>query len=93
MFKKIVIIEPINMLNIHLEKLNILADEVIYYNDIPKTDDEIIKRIADADAVLLSYTSSINKYVLENTKNLKYIGMCCSLYSKQSANVDIEYAL
>ena len=93
MFKKIVIIEPINMLNIHLEKLNTLADEVIYYKDIPKTDDEIIKRIADADAVLLSYTSSINKYVLENTKNLKYIGMCCSLYSKQSANVDIEYAL
>ena len=89
MFKKLVIIEPINMLPMHVEKLNEIANEVIYYKDIPNNDDEIIKRIDDADAVLLSYTSSINKYVLENSKNVKYIGMCCSLYSPESANVDI----
>ena len=92
MFKKLVIIEPINMLDIHLNKLNELSKEVIYYKDIPTNDDEIIKRIDDADAVLLSYTSSINSYVLENCKNIKYIGMCCSLYSPESANVDIKKA-
>ena len=89
MFKKLVIIEPINMLPMHVEKLNEIAKEVIYYKDIPNNDDEIIKRIDDADAVLLSYTSSINGYVLENVKNVKYIGMCCSLYSPEAANVDI----
>ena len=89
MFKKLVIIEPINMLPMHVEKLNEIAKEVIYYKDIPSNDDEIIKRIDDADAVLLSYTSSINKYVLENCNTIKYIGMCCSLYSPESANVDI----
>ena len=89
MFNKLVIIETINVLPTHIEKLNEIAKEVIYYKDLPTNDDEIIKRIDDADAVLLSYTSSINSYVLEHTKNLKYIGMCCSLYSPESANVDI----
>lgn len=92
MFKKLVIIEPINMLDIHKVKLKNIALEVIEYHDIPQNDDEIIKRIADSDAVLLSYTSNINAYVLDNVKNVKYIGMCCSLYSKESANVDITKA-
>ncbi len=30
--------------------------------------------------------------VLSRCSNLKYVGMCCSLYSKESANVDISYA-
>lgn len=92
MFNKLVIIEKINVLPIHIEKLKEVAKEVIYYTSLPANDDEIIQRINDADAVLLSYNSSINKYVLENCKNIKYIGMCCSLYSKESANVDIEAA-
>lgn len=92
MFKKLVIIEPINMLPMHIEKLKELTNEFIYYKDIPTTDEEKLKRIDDADCVLLSYTSSINGYVLENSKNLKYVGMCCSLYSPEAANVDIKKA-
>ena len=41
---------------------------------------------------LLSYTSSIRREVMERCPNIKYIGMCCSLYSPESANVDIIYA-
>ncbi len=92
MFKKLVIIEPINMLDFHLKELNKYALEINYFKDIPINDEEIIKRINDADAVLLSYTSKIDSYVLENCPNIKYIGMCCSLYSYESANVDIKYA-
>ena len=92
MFRKLVAIEPINIFDKHKEELKMYANEVILYQDMPKNDDEIIKRIADADAVLLSYTSSISSYVLENVKNVKYIGMCCSLYSIESANVDINKA-
>lgn len=89
MFNKLVIIEPINIFDVHKNELTKYAKEVIQYNDMPKDDDEIIDRIDDADAVLLSYTSRINSYVLERVKNVKYIGMCCSLYSVESANVDI----
>ena len=92
MFNKLVIIEPINIFDVHLEQLNDVSKEVVLYSTLPKDDDEIISRIGDADAVLLSYTSSINAYVLEHCKNIKYIGMCCSLYSEESANVDIKKA-
>lgn len=92
MFKKLVAIEPINIFDKHKDELKMYAEEVILYQDMPKSDIEIINRIADADAVLLSYTSSISSYVLENVKNVKYIGMCCSLYSIESANVDIKKA-
>ena len=92
MFNKLVIIESINIPNTHIKKLETIAKEVIYYQNFPSSDEEIIKRIGNADAVLLSYTSHINKQILDNCKNIKYIGMCCSLYSKESANVDIEYA-
>ena len=45
MFKKLVIIEPINMLDFHLKELNKYALEINYFKDIPINDEEIIKRI------------------------------------------------
>ena len=62
------------------------------YPDIPKDDDEIIQRIGDADAVLVSFTTYIGRDVLSKVPNVKYVGMCCSLYAEESANVDIAYA-
>ena len=55
-------------------------------------DDEIVRRIGDADGVLVSYTSRIGREVLERCPQVRYVGMCCSLYSEASANVDIAYA-
>ena len=34
----------------------------------------------------------MGKSVIERCPNIRYIGMCCSLYSEESANVDIAYA-
>ena len=34
----------------------------------------------------------MGKNVIERCPNIRYIGMCCSLYSEESANVDIAYA-
>ena len=89
MFKKIVAIEPVSLIESAVEKLYSYGEEIIFYDDIPKNDEEIIKRIGDADAVLLSYTSSIGSEVLKACPNIEYIGMCCSLYAPESANVDI----
>ena len=79
------------MLKYHLDKLNNYADNIIYYDDIPSSNEEIIKRIDDADCILLSYTTLLTKDILNKCQNLKYIGLCCSLYSKESSNVDINY--
>lgn len=92
MFKKIVAIEPVNFLPTGKEELKKYAEVQVFYDTLPKNDDEIIERIADADAILISYTQIIGKNILEKCPNLKYIGMCCSLYSKFSCNVDITYA-
>lgn len=92
MFKKLVAIEPVSLIEKAEKKLYEYAEEVVLFDDVPENDDEIIRRIGDADAVLLSYTSSIGKNILDSCPNIKYIGMCCSLYSEESANVDIKTA-
>lgn len=92
MFEKLVAIEPVSLVPVAEKELYQYAKEVIMFDDIPADDDEIIRRIGDADGVLLSYTSKINQYVFEHCPNIKYVGMCCSLYSEESANVDIAYA-
>ena len=89
MFEKIVAIEPVKLSPSAQQKLHAYAKEVILFDDVPSGDVEIIRRIGDADAVLLSYTSRIEKSVLEACPAIRYIGMCCSLYSETSANVDI----
>lgn len=92
MFRKLVAIEPVSLIQSAEEKLYDYAKEVVLFDDIPKDDDEIIRRVGDADAVLLSYTSRIEKRVLDACRDIRYIGMCCSLYSEESANVDIRTA-
>lgn len=91
-FKKLVAIEPVSLIPSAEARLSEFADEVIMYPDIPSDDEEIAARISDADAVLLSYTSRLERPALEKCPNVRYIGMCCSLYSPESANVDIRYA-
>ena len=92
MFQKLVAIEPVTLIPSAEQALNKYAKEVILFQDIPSDDNEIAQRIGNADAVLLSYTSQITRSALEQCSNVKYIGMCCSLYSPESANVDINYA-
>lgn len=92
MFKKLVAIEPVSLIREAEKQLQEFAEQVIVFDDIPADQDEVIRRIGDADAVLLSYTSRIDRYVFENCPAIRYVGMCCSLYSKESANVDISWA-
>lgn len=92
MFQKLVAIEPVSLIPSAEQALNKYAKEVILFQDIPSDDNEIAQRIGNADAVLLSYPSRITRSALEQCPNVKYIGMCCSLYSPESANVDINYA-
>lgn len=91
MFDKLVAIEPVSLIASAEKELHNYANEVVLYDNIPTDDKEIIKRIGNADAVLVSYTTKINKEILKQCSNIKYIGMCCSLYSAESANVDINY--
>ena len=92
MFRKLVAIEPVSLVPAAEKELYSYAEEVVMFDDVPADNDEIVRRIGDADAVLLSYTSRIDQYVFEHCPQIRYVGMCCSLYSKESANVDIAWA-
>lgn len=92
MFRKLVAIEPLDMIPAAEEALSSFAREVKLYRDIPSDPDEIIRRIGNADAVLLSYTSTLTREIIARCPDVEYIGMACSLYSPESANVDITYA-
>ena len=92
MFEKLVAIEPVSLIPSAEEELHRYAKEVVLYRDVPASADEMVRRIGDSDAVLLSYTSRMGKEVIAQCPNIRYIGMCCSLYSEESANVDIAYA-
>ncbi len=91
-FKKIVAIEPVSLIPEAEEKLKTLAEEVVMYDDVPQDNDVIAQRIGDADGVLLSYTSRLTAEAMAQCPNIRYVGMCCSLYSPENANVDIRYA-
>jgi len=92
MFKKLVGIEPLGLIPSANKTLESLTDSLVLHTDMPATADAIVERIGDADGVLLSYTTTLTKEILERCPNIKYIGMCCSLYTPESANVDINYA-
>ena len=92
MFEKLVAIEPVSLVPQAEKELLLYARQVKLYEDIPADDEEIVRRIGDADAVLVSYTSQIRRPVIERCPNIRYIGMCCSLCSEESANVDIACA-
>ena len=92
MFKKLVAIEPVNITPECKSELVDYAEELTFYDDMPKDNGEIIRRIGDADAVLVSYTSRIDGEVLKACPGVRYVGMCCSLYAPEAANVDIRTA-
>lgn len=91
-FKKLVAIEPVSLTEWGINEVRKTAKEAVFYDDIPSDDDEIVRRIGDADAVLLSYTSRLTSGAMKRCPGIRYVGMCCSLYSPESANVDIIYA-
>lgn len=91
-FRKLVAIEPVGLVPAVESEVRGMAMESVFHEDIPADDMAVASRIGDADAVLLSYTSRITAEALSRCPNVKYIGMCCSLYSPESANVDIRYA-
>ncbi len=91
-FKKLVEVGPVGLQGWAEKELEQYADEIIRFDTLPQTEAELVERIKDADAILVRTLPLVPASVLSKAQNLKYVGMCCSLYSKESANVDIDYA-
>ncbi len=92
MFQKLVAVEQLNLVPRANDEFAKRAEEYIYYEDIPETEEEVIRRAQDADAILVNLTTQITANIIEHCPKLRYIGMCCSLYDENSASVDIRCA-
>ncbi|MHA6280124.1 NAD(P)-dependent oxidoreductase [Salinimicrobium sp. CAU 1759] len=92
-FQKIVCVDYTKLESWALEELQGLSEEEInVYGDVPGTEEETVKRIGDADAIIVSWKTPISENIVKQCQNLKYIGMACSLYDDASANVAVNYA-
>ena len=92
-FEKIVCVDYTKLEPWALEELQELSEEKIgVYNDVPDSNEELLQRIGDADAVVVSWKTEIPEEVIRQSPNLKYIGMACSLYDDESANVAVNFA-
>lgn len=92
-FRKIVCVDNTKLQPWALEELQQASEEEIkVYEDYPHSKEEILNRIGDADAVIVSWHTQLDEEIIEKCKNLKYIGMACSLYDDASANVAVQFA-
>lgn len=92
MFEKLVAVED-TLISAEARKgLLHYAKEVNLYDTFPENEEEIIRRIGNADAVLVSFKTQITKKILDACPNIRYIGMCCTLYEASSCNVDLTEA-
>lgn len=92
MLKKLVAVERLNLTPNANEEFAKRAEEYVFYDDIPSSEEEVIQRAKDADGILVNITTQITANIIEHCPNLRYIGMCCSLYDENSASVDIRCA-
>ena len=93
MFRKIVCVDNTKLQPWALEELQRQSEQQIkVYDDYPETKEEILQRIGDADAVIVSWHTQLDEEIIEKCENLKYIGMACSLYDDASANVAVNFA-
>ena len=75
MFEKLVAIEPVGLVPEAEKELHTYAREIVMFDGVPTDDAEIAARVGDADAVLLSYTSRLNRAAMERCPNLRTRGI------------------
>ena len=85
---KLVILDKNDFNKEQKQELKKLAFETIIYDDLPKDEKEAIKRIGDADAVIVCWYS-INKNILDACPNIKYLGIVATGVEW----CDVNYAL
>lgn len=92
-FNRIVCVDHTKLEDWAIEELQKYSEsEVEVYKESPDSEEELLERIGDAEAVLVSWKTQIPENVIKECTNLKYIGMACSLYDDESANVAVDFA-
>lgn len=77
---KLIILDPIYFNKKHINKLRKIG-QVLIFDDLPKTKDEVLQRVKDAD-IIITASVDISGEILEQCKSLKMICLACSGYNR-----------
>jgi len=88
-FNKIALYGKINLTEASKKQLAKYSQEnIVFYDTDPKNQTEVLTRLKDADAVLLSWYHDFPAETIEKFPNLKYIGVC----GTNLKNIAVDYA-
>ncbi|MBI2148273.1 dihydrofolate reductase [Candidatus Woesearchaeota archaeon] len=85
MLNQISIVDKVNV-NSKIKLQRFSKNKLKFFSSGPKNKQDIIERIGKSDCILIGIETKIDKYVLKNCKNLKYICVCGTNLS----NIDIN---
>ena len=92
-FHQLVCLDQTGLLPSAIRRLEQYSEHPLrVFDSNPTSEKEILQRLQGADAVLVSWNTHISGQVIQQLPELKYIGMCCTLYDPSSANVDVATA-
>ena len=89
-FKSLVIVDDTGIEEFVMKALEQTAEKITCYAESPSGTEELIERMRDAEAVLLSWRTTLSEETLAQCPNLRYIGLCCTYFDDKSCNVDIS---
>ncbi|MGA8854704.1 MAG: dihydrofolate reductase, partial [Christiangramia sp.] len=79
-FNKIVCVDHTKLNDEAIDQLQQYSDtDVEVYHDYPESGSEVVRRIGNAEAVIVSWHTELHKDIIDACPQLKYIGMACSL--------------
>ena len=88
-FDLLVMVDSTGIAEFALPALELSAEQVVCYEDFPSDQETILRRIQEADAVLVSWNTVLTKETLSQCHKLRYVGLCCTYFNEASCNVDI----
>lgn len=92
-FSQIAIIDDCGLTPDELGQIGALSKKtLIVHHNSPQNSDEILSRTGKSDAILVSWKTPLDAATISEMENVRYIGMCCSLYSAAASNVNIAAA-
>ena len=90
-FHKIVLLDDTGMNEIGRSRLPECGEEICSFSGVPDAE-EAVRRIGDADCVLLSQNTALPRGVIERCPNLRYVGLSCSLFRASPASCKVDLA-
>ena len=68
-FEKLVAVEALNLFTGANEEFAKRAKEYVFYDDVPSSEEEVIRRAKDADGILVNLSTQITANIIEHCQS------------------------